>query len=85
MANEAQAGGGGGTATGVPALTIKTEHQAVVALVIELGIVLVLAVVADQGGAWAVSAGLVLVALWLLFLMGNAGALRSKMGGVFGP
>jgi len=84
MANETQAGSGGGGGFTVPALTIKTEHQAIIALVIELGFVLMLAIVADQGGSWAVSAGLVLTAMWLLFLMGNAGALRSKMGGVFG-
>lgn len=68
----------------MPALTIHDEHQAIVALGLEVGAVLVLGVVADQGPAWAVAAGLVLVALWLLFLMGNSGALRSKFGGVFG-
>jgi hypothetical protein len=68
----------------VPALTIKDEHQAILALGLEVFAVLALGVVADQGGPWAVAAGVVLLALWMLFLMGNSGALRSKFGGVFG-
>lgn len=75
---------GGTTPRAVPALIIHDEHQAILALGLEVGAVLALGVVADAGPAWAVGAGLVLVALWLLFLMGNSGALRKSFGGVFG-
>lgn len=68
----------------VPALKIGTERQAVIALIVEVGFVLVLAMMADQGPGWAVAIMLVLIALWILFLMGNAGALKSKFGGIFG-